>query len=115
MDDRINPAFITDKETGERFELDFSRESVKFAESRGFKLESASDFPVTYLPDLFYYAFRMHHRNVSRDKTDKLLEKMGGFTEGLILRLGKLYVQAQTSNMQLEEELEKNAKVTLEL
>ena len=85
MDERIMPAVITDNKTGDKYELDFSRDSIRFAENRGFELENVAKFPVTGVADLFFYAFRMHHRNVSRDKTDKLMERWGGIPEGLAL------------------------------
>lgn len=116
MDERIMPAYVTDNDTGTRYELDFSRDSIRFAEGRGFELENALKYPVTGIADLFYYSFRMHHRSVARDKTDKLMEKWGGVPEKLLTRLIQLYQQAQTSNtIQTDEEAEKNAAVTLEL
>ena len=37
-ENKVNPMTITDNETGEKYILDFTRESVKFAEQRGFKI-----------------------------------------------------------------------------
>lgn len=116
VEDRVTPARLTDNDTGAVYELDFSRESVRFAEQHSFKLENAIEFPVTGVSDLFYYAFRKNHRNVAREKTDKLLEKWGGMPEKLLKRLIQLYQQAQTSNtVQTDEDAEKNSSVTLEL
>lgn len=116
MEERIDAVYITDNETGVKYTLDFNRESVRFAESRGFKLENTVEFPVTGISDLFYYAFRMHHQKVARDKTDALLRKMKGVSESLLNRLMLLYQQAQTSNLiQTDEDAEKNAAVTVEL
>lgn len=78
VEDHVAPARLTDNDTGIVYELDFSRDSVRFAEQRGFELENAVKFPVTGLSDLFYYAFRKNHKSVPREKTDKLLEKWGG-------------------------------------
>lgn len=116
MEERIKSAFITDNETGERYELDFSRDSIRFAEGRGFSIDKALEYPVTGISDLFFYAFRMHHSKVSREKTDKLIAKWGGVPEKLLSRLLQLYTQAQMSNtFQSDEDAEKNDKVTLEL
>lgn len=116
VDERINPAVLTWNETGEVFELDFNRDSIRFAENRGFKLENVAEFPVTNIPDLFFYSFRKNHRKIARDKTDKILETWGGMPEKLLTRLILLYQQAQTSNtIQIDEDAEKNSKVTLEL
>lgn len=115
-DEHILPAYVTDNDTGVKYELDFCRESVSFAERHEFDLETAIKYPVTGVRDLFYYAFRKNHKNVSREKTDKLLEKWGGMPEKLLTRLIQLFQQAQTSNtIQTDEDAEKNGSVTLEL
>lgn len=115
-EDHVAPARLTDNDTGTVYELDFSRDSVRFAEQRGFELENAVKFPVTGLSDLFYYAFRKNHKSVPREKTDKLLEKWGGMPEKLLTRLIQLYQQAQTANtIQTDEDAAKNSSVTLEL
>lgn len=120
-EERIQSIRLTDKKgiigtAGDVYELDFCRESVAFAEGRGFKIEEVADFPVTKTSDLFYYAFRMHNRRVSRDKTDKLMKEWGGIPESVLKRLIELYSQAMTSNnIQTDEEAEKNAAVSVEL
>jgi hypothetical protein len=114
--ERIMPIRITDNDTGNVYELDFCRESVKFAEARGFKTEDVSDFPVTKIPEFWFYAFRMHHKNMAKNQTDALLDKVGGLTPQIASRLIELYNQAATSNnIQDDEDLAKNAKVTVEL
>ena len=67
--------------------------------------------------DLFYYSFRKNHRNVAREKTDKLIDRWGGgVPEKLVKRLIQLYQQAQASNAILvDEDAEKNSGLTLEL
>lgn len=121
MEDKIIPIRITDitgiiKNPGDVYELDFSRESVAFAENRGFKIEEVTEFPVTRISDLFYYAFRKNHRNVSREKTDKLKEAWKGIPEGVLKRLIELYNQAATANnIQTDEEAGKNEIVTVEM
>lgn len=79
MAENVNVIRLTDHKgiLGEKetvYELDFSRESVAFAESKGFKVENVAEYPVTNIASLFYYAFRKNHRRVPRDKTDKLME-----------------------------------------
>lgn len=113
--EHIKPVFIDDKETGARYELDFSRDSVAFAEARQFDPNDLLKYPVTKIPEFWFYAFRKNHRNVSREKTDKLLARMGGLSEKLAARLAALYEQARTSNfIQSDEDLEKNESVTVE-
>lgn len=111
----VKPIII--KSDTEEYTLEFNRESIKFAEMRGFKIEDVSSFPMTKVPELFFYAFRMHHKNISREKTDKLLfEELGGIPEGLIERLGELYAQPfEALNIVEEGEERKNSKWAVEL
>ena len=115
--EKIEPIRLTDNDTGKVYELDFSRESVRFIENQGFKIEETFDFPNVNIPKLFYYAFRKNHKNVSLDQTEKLLDKMGGLTEKIAVRLVDLYRQATMANniIQDEEDLGKNSHVTVEL
>lgn len=117
MQEHIQPARLTDDKTGQVYELDFSRESIVFAERNKFKLDEAIEFPVTGMRDLFYYSFRKNHRNVPREKTDKMIERWGGgVPEKLVKRLIQLYQQAQASNaINVDEDAEKNSGLTLEL
>lgn len=118
--ERVSPVRMTDNDTGNSYELDFCRESVKFAENRGFKVDDVGDYPATKWPELFYYSFRMHHRNLSRQQTDAILDKFGGMTTSLLGRLVDLYNQAIVSNsdgapvFQTEEDAAKNSRVTVE-
>lgn len=114
--DHINPLRIIDNQTGKTYELDFSRESVKFAENRGFRIDEIATFPVSRIPDLFYYSFRKNHKNVARSQTDSLLESMGGLTSAVLERLNQLYNQAALSNLiATDEDAAKNERVTVEL
>ena len=117
INEKVTPIIIHDN-SDERlgsvdYTLEFDRDSVKFAEARGFSLDLVSQYPMTYIPDLFFYAFRMHHKNVSREKVDKLFDKMGGLQDGMLERLGQLYALPFDALMQNEDK-PKNAKVTVE-
>lgn len=114
--EKIPSMFVSDKETGERFELDFSRESVVFAENRGFNLDEVIKYPLTRIPDLFFYAFRKNCRNKARSQTDALLKKMGGLPTPAIERLIALYQQAVNYGGVIKaegDEEEKNVVVEL--
>lgn len=116
LEERINPVRVTDNETSKVYELDFSRESVKFAENRGFAVDEITKFPVTRIPELFYFAFRKNHKNVARSQTDALLDDMGGLSAKVLERLMQLYNQAALTHMiSSDEDAEKNTKVTVEL
>lgn len=107
----IKPIVLKNKET--EYTLEFNKESVKFAELRGFTIDDVSNFPMTKIPELFFYAFRMHHKTVARDKTDKILEEMGGLPEGFVARLVELYTAP--FDFLLEGDERKNSKWTVEM
>lgn len=114
--ERIAPIKITDKDSGNVYVLDFNRDAVRFAEARGFVLDDVAKFPGTKFEELWFYAFRMHHKNLSREKTNKIYELLGGMTEAILMRLFELYQQAQVSNnIQDEDDLKENPHVAVEL
>jgi len=117
MEERISSIKITDNDTGKVYELDFNRESVRFVEQQGFKIEETFDFPNVNIPKLFYFAFRAHHKNVALNQAQELLDKMGGITDEIAIRLVDLYRQATISNnvIQEKEDLAKNSRVAVEL
>ena len=117
MEERVNPIKITDQDTKETYELDFSRESVYYMEQHGFTINgNMLDFPVTNIPKLFFYSFRKNHRKMSQTQTDSILKKLGGLTPTILERLLLLYNQAVMANtVQDEEDLEKNSHMTVEL
>lgn len=116
MEERVLPARITDNDTDKVYELDFSRDSVRFAEQRGFELESVTKFPVSKVPELFYFSFRKNHKNLAKEKTDALLDKMGGLSAPLLGRLMQLYQQAQLTHIiATDEDAAKNESVTVEM
>lgn len=111
----VKPITLTNTENGDKFVLEFNRESVKFAESKGFSIANVENSPMSALPDLFYYAFRMHHRNINRMQTDKILfEDLGGMSDALIERLGQLYAKPFDDLIQSEDNA-KNSKMSVEL
>ena len=118
MANKLNPMVVRVHETDEVFTLEFSRESVKFAENRGFAIGEVGDFPMTKIPDLFFYAFRKNHRNIARSRTDEILIKdLGGLTKEHIERLIQLYAQPMEAIVRIEEDEEsaKNQNATVEL
>ena len=112
INEEVRPIIIHDGDVD--YTLEFDRDSVKFAEARGFSIEKVSDLPMTYIPDLFFYAFRKHHKNVGREKTDRILfDDLGGLPDGMLERLGQLYALPFDALTQSENK-PKNAKVTVE-
>lgn len=115
VNETVSPITIRDTETGDVFTLEFDRESVKFAESRGFMIEDVGNFPMTKIPELFWYAFRKNHKRISKEQAERILDLIGGVRPGLLERLGALYAlpfNALTSNE--DEGEEKNARMTVE-
>lgn len=114
VNEKVKPIILTDNETGDEYTLEFSRESIRFAEQRGFDIDDVGKYPMTKLPELFFYAFRMHHKNVSREKTDRILfEDLNGMPKGMAERLGALYAAPFEA---LSNDGEgKNSKMTVEM
>lgn len=112
---KVQPLVIRDTEKNTpKYTLEFNRESVVWAERRGFKVAEVADYPVTGVSDLFFYAFRMHHKGITHDMTDAILNDIGGWnTEGLIKRLMALY-DAGMESLNAAGGEEKNAKYALE-
>lgn len=72
----------------ETYTLEFNRASVVFAEQRGFTIKDLEEKGMTRIPELFFYAFRMHHPRMTKQETDKILfEQLGGLTEEVLERL----------------------------
>ena len=67
------------------------------AESEGFVVSEIDQFPLTRIPELFYYAFLAEQRDITRAETDEFLDAIGGIAdmpEGLLRRLASLYGNA---------------------
>jgi len=110
--EKVKPILVTDNDTGMTYTLEFDRESVRFAESKNFDIKEIEKKPMLMIPDLWFYAFRMHHKMVAREKTDKLLDALGGIPQGLIIRLVELYTVPYS--VLLGDEQPKNSKVVVE-
>lgn len=114
MAEQVKPIIIHDKRSGKDYTLEFNRESVMFAEQRGFSINDLDRYPMVKIPELFYYAFRMHHRNMSKEKTDHILfDDLGGMPDGMAERLGNLYAAPYDALSPDEER--KNPEVTVEM
>lgn len=82
---------LTDTETGKQYTLEFDKDSVKFAEARGFDISDVAKYPMSKISELFFYAFRKNHKNVSLERSEKLLEGIGPLPDGFLERLIGLY------------------------
>lgn len=111
----VKPIVLRIPKRNEVFTLEFSRESIKFAERNGFVFDDVDRMPMCGLIDLFWYSFRMHHMRISREQAERILfNDLKGFPEGMVERLGKLYGIPMKSLSQSEEDA-KNSEVTVEM
>ena len=107
--DKVKP-IILKYEDGRNYTLEFSRASVVFAEQRGFNIGDIGTRPMTAIPELFWYAFRMHHPSITKQQSDKILfDDLGGLTEEVLERLGELYDAPFGTLIDTSEGDEKNA------
>ena len=115
VQETVKPMVVRDSETSEVYTLDFSREAVQFAERRGFVIGDVAKYPSTLVRELFFYAFRKNHKRIARDKTDALLDELGGLTDQQLARLVELYQQAALYGVVRDADEVKNSKLTVEL
>ena len=101
---------------GDVYILEFNRDSIKFAEARGFKAQTLEEgISMSAIEDLFFYSFRMHHPNMSKANTDKILyDELGGLNQAIIERLAELYL-APFNTLVATGDSAKNSKMTEEL
>ena len=109
-----NPIILKDTENGKEYRLEFDKESVKWAESKGFNIEDLAKYPMSKTEELFFYAFRKNHKNVSLERAQKLLEGIGTISEEFMKRLIELYSEP-FSAFNGEEDGEANPFVKVEL
>ena len=114
-EDRVKPVIIHDTENNRDYTLEFNRDSIKFAEARGFVIDDVDKYKMTKIPEFFWYAFRMHHPSVSLAQAEKLLDRAGGLSEALGRRLGELWAVPFEALAPEEDGDEKNVTVTVEL
>jgi hypothetical protein len=112
MAGHVKPIIIKDSENKREYTLEFDRDSVRFAEGRGFKLEDVDTYSMTKVPEFFWYAFRMHHKNVALNQAEEILRQIGGMNEQIARRLVELWVQTYES---LGNEETKNPAMSVEL
>lgn len=119
LTEKVNPIKIHDDETNRTYVLDFNRDSVRFAEDRGFSWDEVGDKPATMIPLIWFAAFRRYEPKIGLDRATKLLEDLGGMKPAWIIRLRELYDQALVSLIARDEadgeETAKNANLTVEL
>jgi len=80
-------------EDGTTYTLEFSAQTVADGERAGLIISQIMDKPVTLVPLLFFFAFKMHHPSISKKKTDSILfDDLGGLSQAMQERLIELYL-----------------------
>lgn len=111
----VAPMKVFDDETNRTYTLDFNRDTVRFAEDRGFTWDAVGDRPATLVPFIWYCAFRRYDPRISLEKTTKILEDLGGMKPKWIKRLRELYDQALVTLIADDDDEVKNGHLTVEL
>jgi len=103
--EKLNPMVITDPENGREYTLEFSRRSISKVEQAGFNINLIETQSMTMIPLMFWGAFLMHHPQMTKDQTDKILfDGLGGLNEEEMGYLGKLYAVPFESLIASEDE-----------
>lgn len=88
--------------------LEYTKDSVKKMEGRGFAPARVLEAPMTYLPELFAGAFLANHPYTNRKIIDEIFEKMKG-KKALVNTLVQMYNEPIDGLMGDDEENEGNA------
>lgn len=104
------PIIIT-MEDGKEYTLEFDRKSIVYAENMGFSTDDVDSKMMNRVPELFNYAFKKNHPEVTMEESDRILfDELGGVWEGLVTRLVELYADGYLALVN-EEGKPKNPKV----
>lgn len=66
---------------GKDYCLEYTKDSVKQMEAKGFRVESVLEAPMTMLPELFAGAFKANHEFTGRKIINDIFEAMGNRNE----------------------------------
>lgn len=88
--------------------LEFSRNTARTLEERGFNLQLVDSQPNKMIPLLIQGAFMKNHASLSVKKVDEIFEAQTG-KKGLIGAVAELYGETLKSLIGDEEDEEKNA------
>ena len=81
---------ITFEYEGKDYTLEYTRNSVRTMERRGFVSDDITTKPMTVVPDLFAGAFLSKHPQMKREKIDKIYDNLNG-KQRLIAALIEMY------------------------
>lgn len=81
---------LTITHSGNTYKLQFNRRTIAMMEQSGFLINEVVEKPATRIPQLFWGAFQMHHRNIRQATTDEIYLSLPN-KERLIDALVELY------------------------
>lgn len=81
---------ITFEYEGKEYTLEYTKNTVRQMERRGFVADDIATKPMTVIPDLFAGAFLSKHPQLKRDKVDKMYDAITG-KQRLIRALTDMY------------------------
>jgi len=115
-DDVLHYIKLTHKD-GEEYVLEFNRDTVVTAQAKGFDVDAIGQRPTIVIPDLFYFAMRMHHRSLARNQVDAIRVRLfpNGIPAVVIQRLVELYQEASLLGVLDDEDIGKNADTVVEM
>ena len=104
---------ITIEHKKQKYTLEYSRQSVKQMEQRGFSIEHMDEKPMTMIPMLFQGAFIKNHKGVKRAVMDEIYDGITDrFNEegtGFIQVLAEMYAETLNTLIEAKEVDEGNA------
>ena len=111
--ERVNPIEI--ECNGTVYKLDFDKESVMWAEDHGLVIDDINTKTMSVMSNLFFFAFRKHHPNMTKIQTNRIMfDEMGGLPVEVLERLTQLYTVNYNALVQTEETA-KNSKWTVRM
>lgn len=92
---------------GNHYVLEFNRKAIQRLEEGGFVIGEMAEKPFTRIPELFYGALQMHHKNIRREYADEMLDHFD--KTALASKLTEMYADVLESFLSVNgEDDEKN-------
>lgn len=99
---------MTIKYDGQEYTLEYTRNSIKKMEAKGFEIDKVASKPMTMLPALFEGAFLAHHSNVAPSKISEIFADLPD-KEKLVDMLAVMYNEPFETLLETPKESKGNA------
>lgn len=100
---------ITIEHNEKKYKLEFTKDTVRSTERRGFEINKVLDFPAVNIPLLVHGAFLANHKWLSQDMVDEIYESIPEQSE-FINKLIEMYNEPLMEMMGLGEGADKGKK-----